>query len=136
MRLRRNCLPGVYHSAVPQKYFLDLAKASVSPAERSWEEGILLNEGKARPFVLERSWSGPAGNYIEAWALVRGSKVLYQSAPRYIMVWGIQSLSEFRDVVSEAIDLEPGPLKIVFTIEGRFMGEFESEARNSTEAAA
>lgn len=115
---------------------MDLIKARVASADRPWEDRIVVAEGRAKPFAVERSWSGPAGNYREQWSIRRGMKdVVYEATARSISVWGMQSVSDFTDRVAP-ISLEPGSYRLVFTIEGRFMGSVEAIAVAGKEAAA
>lgn len=106
------------------------------PKDRRFEEGILTDEGRTLPFVVERAWSGPAGNYIEEWSIRRGRDVLYRHAPRGIKVWGMQAVSRFEDVVEDPIELEEGTYLLVFVVEGRYMGSVEIEVSPVSEAAA
>lgn len=113
-----------------EDFYLDLVKAKVSPAERPWEEGITLEDGRSRPFVVERGWSGPGGTYVEQWAILRdGRYVVHQSKPRYISVRGLQSVSTEVDRIDKPIAMEPGTYDLVFVVEGFRMGSAKIEAR-------
>lgn len=121
---------------MPQKYFLELMKARVASADRLWEDGVVVAGGRTRPFVVERSWSGPAGNYREVWSIRRTmDDIVYSSGERQISVWGMQAVSDFRDRVDEPLNLVPGNYRLVFVIEGRFMGSIDFAVR-AEEAAA
>jgi hypothetical protein len=92
--------------------------------------GIPLRAGRSLPFVVSREWSAPAGNYVEAWYLVHPEtrEVLFEGPQREILVWGLQSLSEFRDEVAEPIRLQPGTYLVVFALGGLMGGQVEVEA--------
>ncbi|MGH2707505.1 MAG: hypothetical protein ACRDJK_04350, partial [Actinomycetota bacterium] len=103
-------------------YFLQLMKARVAPADRPWEQGIDLADGNTRPFVVERSWSGPAGTYIEEWSIRRDGKVLYRRPSGYIRIRGMQSVSTYSEWIENPIALDPGAHELVFVVEGYLMG--------------
>jgi hypothetical protein len=110
--------------------YLDLVRARVAPVEQPWEEGIAIEDGRTRPFIVERGWSGPAGTYIEQWSILReGRYVVHQSRPRYISVRGMQAVSQQVDRVERAIEMEPGTYDLVFIVEGFRMGVVQIEAR-------
>jgi hypothetical protein len=116
--------------------YVDLVRARVAPTERSWEEGIMLESGKSRPFVVERGWSGPAGTYIEGWSILReGRYVVHQSQPKYISVRGMQAVSTVTDRVDRPIAMEPGTYDLVFIVDGFKMGSIKVEARPNEAAA-
>ena len=116
--------------------YLDLVQARVAPVERPWEEGIALEDGRTRPFLVERGWSGPAGTYIEQWSILReGRYVIHQSKPRYISVRGMQTVSKEVDRVERPIAMEPGTYDLVFIVEGFRMGSVNIEARPNEAAA-
>ena len=122
---------------MPQDYHLDLSKARVASRDRPYEDGIVLREGRTTPFRVERAWSGPAGTYNEQWSIRRGgAEILYRHPPQLIGVTGMQATSEFSDVVDQPLDLEPGTYKLVFIVEGRFMGAADIEVRESKDQAA
>ncbi|MGH2722450.1 MAG: hypothetical protein ACRDJO_12750 [Actinomycetota bacterium] len=113
-----------------EDFYLDLVSAKVVPTERPWEEGILLEDGRSRPFTVERGWSGPAGTYVEQWAILReGRYVVHQSKPGYIFVRGPQAVSREADRVDKPIAMEPGTYDLVFVAEGFRMGSVKIEAR-------
>lgn len=119
-----------------EDFYLDLVRAKVAPVERPWEEGIPLEDGRSRPFTVERGWSGPAGTYIEQWTLLReGRYVVAQSKPRYIKVRGVQSVSVEVDRFDRPIPMEAGTYDLVFVVEGYRMGAVQVEAR-ANEAVA
>lgn len=122
---------------MPQDYHLDLSRARVAPRERPYEDGIVLREGRTTPFRVERAWSGPAGTYREQWSIRRGgAEILYRHPPQLISVTGMQATSDFSDLVDQPLDLEPGTYKLVFIVEGRFMGAIDIEVRESKDQAA
>lgn len=100
--------------------------------------GIPLREGRTLPFSVSRQWSAPAGHYEERWYLVNPEtrEVLYESPGRTVLIWGLQSLTEVIDDITEPIELLPGSYLLVFALGGLMGGEFETEAREITEAAA
>lgn len=108
---------------MPQEYLLELVKARVVRADRPWQEGIATRDGKTLPFIVERVWSGPAGNYVEQWSIRSDmATVVYQGPARYIRVQGMQSISTYRDRVDDPIGLDAGTYRLIFVVEGRFMG--------------
>lgn len=119
-----------------QEYTLELIRARVAPAEAPFEQGIKLIDGKTAPFIVERGWSGPGGNYTEQWSIRRGGReVLYKSEEKLIFVRGIQSITAYKDQVDEPIELSPGDYNLVFIVGGMFMGSVEITA-SATETAA
>lgn len=122
---------------MPQDYRLDLIKARVASLERPYEDGIVVKDGRTSPFKVERAWSGPGGTYTEQWSIRRGgAEVLYRPPSQLIGITGMQAVSEFSDVVDEPLELEPGTYKLVFIVEGRFMGAVDIEVRESKGQAA
>jgi hypothetical protein len=122
---------------MPKDYVLELVGARVTPAQRPWEEGIPVAGGATSPFRVVRSWSGPAGHYIEQWSIRRGMReVVYQHPEREIEVKGMQSVSQHEDLVTQSVTLEPGEYLLVFVVEGLFMGSVEIRAVASGNAAA
>lgn len=122
---------------MPQDVLIELVSAKVARVDRQWESTIEVRDGKSLPFLVERSWSGPAGHYIEQWSLRRGMReVVYKSQPNSVFVRGIQSLTTHTDRVEEAIPLEPGSYRLVFVVEGHFMGSVEVEVVSTGSAAA
>jgi hypothetical protein len=123
--------------AMPQEYVLDLVRTSVAPVDNPFEERISSRGGRTLPFKVLRSWSGPAGTYIEQWSIRRGgAEVLYRHSAQLITVRGMQSVSDFTDTVTEPIELEPGTYKLVFIVEGRFMGAVDIEVKETADQAA
>jgi hypothetical protein len=103
----------------------------VFPAKRSHGDmGIALRSGRTLPFVVSREWSAPAGHYVENWYLVHPEtrEVLFEGPQREISVWGLQSLTELRDEVTERIRLQPGTYLVVFALGGLLGGQVEVEA--------
>jgi hypothetical protein len=119
-----------------QEILVELVRAGARPESES-VEGIIVDGGGTKPFVVERGWSGPAGYYLEQWSIRRGGReVLYQSEPRQIFVRGVQSVTNYTDTVTDRIRLEPGNYQLVFLIDGMFMGNVEVNARAGGAAAA
>lgn len=117
--------------------FLELVNARVVRVDRPWDDGIVVQEGKTLPFQVERSWSGPSGNYVERWSIRRGmGEVLHQSEPKYVFVRGIQSITKHVDRVEQPINLEPGAYRLVFVVEGFFMGAVDINVAPAGSAAA
>ncbi|HEX2236068.1 MAG TPA: hypothetical protein VHK89_07315 [Actinomycetota bacterium] len=114
--------------------------SSVHPARRAQgTRGIPLKKGRTLPFVVARSWSAPAGVYVEQWYLVdpETREVLFESDPHESLIWGLQGLTEMRDEVSAALELRPGTYLVVFALGGLMGGELEVEAAEvSAEEAA
>ncbi|MGH2810264.1 MAG: hypothetical protein ACRDIA_05220 [Actinomycetota bacterium] len=114
---------------MPEMYQLELVTARVAPAEEPLEDGIRLKNGKTLPFLVERTWSGPAGSYNEQWSIRRGGKeIVYGSESKPIWVKGLQSIRTYTDRVDEPISLEAGTYNLVFVAEGYFMGSREITA--------
>ena len=119
-----------------QEILVELVRAGARP-EGDSVEGIIVDRGGTKPFVVERGWSGPAGYYLEQWSIRRGGReVLYQSEPRQIFVRGVQSVTNYTDTVTDRIRLEPGNYQLVFLIDGMFMGNVEVHAEAGGAAAA
>jgi hypothetical protein len=109
-------------------------RSRVTPAKRTRSEGgIVLRNDRTLPFVVEREWSAPAGHYAEAWYLVHPEtrEVLFEGPQREILIWGLQSLTELRDEVTETIRLQPGKYLVVFSLGGIMGGDLEVEAVES-----
>jgi len=122
---------------VPQDRYLELSRAKVSPIDAPFDEGITTEAGMTLPFLVSRGWSGPSGQYIEQWSLRRGGTEVFHRGPeQYIRVRGMQAVSEHVDRVTEPIKLEPGSYRLVFIVEGRFMGAADIEVMTSGNAAA
>ena len=101
--------------------------------------GIPLRNGRSLPFRVNRGWNAPAGNYPETWYLVAPdtNEVLYEGPVVFVQVWGLQSITDLTDEVTEPIRLAPGTYKIVWSLGGVLGGELEVEARElPSEAAA
>ena len=116
-----------------------VVSSSVKPARISdGESGIALKNGRTLPFVVERSWSAPAGHYDEAWYLVDPAtrEVLYQGSSGEVRVWGLQSWTPFSDTVTEPIALAPGNYLLVFALGGVQGGETTVTAADVVGSAA
>jgi hypothetical protein len=93
-------------------------------------EGIALRDSKTLPFEVRRSWSAPAGHYLERWQLVNPSSddVLLEGPSRLARLFGLQAPTEIRDEILEAVDLDPGTYLVRFSLSGIVAGEIEVEA--------
>lgn len=121
---------------MPQEYILDLIKARVAPADRPWEDGVMAEDGMTEPFLVERSWSGPAGHYSEQWSIRRGGKeVLFESEVQRRFVRGLQAVTTYVDRVDSPISMEPGTYQLIFIVEGRYMGSVSFEVGAKKTAA-
>lgn len=102
------------------------------------DTGIPIRNGKTLPFVVERGWSAPEGQYNESFYLIdtTSREVLYEGPTRERLVWGLQSVSEFADTVRTPIELQPGRYALVFALDGVSGGEFPVEAFEVAEEAA
>lgn len=79
-------------------------------------------EGSAlQPFILERSWSGPAGHYSEHWMIRKDGEIIVDGPRQVIFVRGMQTVRTFQDVVHPPLKMGAGTYELVFTVEGRFM---------------
>ena len=105
--------------------------ATVRPAKTAHgASGIALRRGRTLPFVIYRQWSAPAGYYSEQWFLVvPDTKEVVHEGPvrRETLIWGLQSITELTDTVTESIKLEPGTYRIVFALGGFLGGEIDVE---------
>lgn len=117
--------------------YLELTGAKVAPADRPYDQGIELEDGRTKPFIVERSWIGPMGHYWEQWS-IRGKdgEVVVQGDQRQIFVKGFQSIRTFSDRVDRPVALQPGKYDLVFHVENIFMGSVEIEAVAASSAAA
>lgn len=117
--------------------YLELVKARVAPADRPYEQGIEIVDGRTTPFMVERSWLGPMGHYWERWSLRRkGEEVILEGEPSEIFVRGFQSVRTFTDTVDRPLALEPGSYELHFHVDGEFMGSVDIEASAVSSAAA
>lgn len=120
---------------MPETY-LELTSAKVAPADRPYEQGIEVADGRSRPFVVERSWIGPMGHYREEWSIRQeGGEVLAKGGSREIFVRGFQSIRTFSDLVETPLTLKPGKYELVFHVDGVFMGSADIEAVPAAAAA-
>jgi hypothetical protein len=92
--------------------------------------GIPVKDGRTLPFRISRRWSAPAGHYIERWYLVdpKTREVLFEGPALETLLWGLQSLTELSNDVTDPIPLEPGTYLIVYSLDGLLGGEFEVDA--------
>ncbi|MGI8775493.1 MAG: hypothetical protein ACR2KQ_10905 [Actinomycetota bacterium] len=113
--------------------------SSVSPASQAHgAQGIAVRDSKTLPFVVTRSWSAPEGTYRETFYLIdpKSREVLFEGPVREELVWGLQSLTEFTDTVTDPIALEPGSYAIVFSLGRGSGGEFPVEVVEVSEESA
>lgn len=109
---------------------------AIRPLKRSLgEPGIALRGGRTLPFVVERSWSAPAGYYPERFYVVDPATraIIFEGPESIALMWGLQGLTEVRTEVTESFALDSGTYLLVFALGGIEGGEFEFEA---AEAAA
>lgn len=92
--------------------------------------GIPVRAGKTLPFVVERGWNAPAGNYAETWYLVHpeSREVLFEGPAQVRLIRGLATITEFTDEVRDDLVLKPGPYKIVFALDGVKGAEVDVEA--------
>ncbi len=112
---------------------------SVRPARLSQgDAGIPVRSGKTLPFLVERGWSAPEGQYVESFYLIDATsrEVLYEGPHKERLVWGLQSVTGFSDTVRVPIELTPGKYAVVFALDGVSGGEFPVEAFEVAEEAA
>ncbi|MGI8426165.1 MAG: hypothetical protein ACR2FO_03785 [Actinomycetota bacterium] len=119
-----------------QDALLELVEAHVAPAERPWARGLPVAGGTALPFVIERSWAGPAGYYWEQWSIRRGGRdAIFTSEPKQIFIKGLQSVRTFTDRVEAPISIGPGTYNLVFIVGELFMGSVEIKVEENSTAA-
>ncbi len=121
---------------MPKDYYAELSGARVAPLDAPYAAGISTSQGKTLPFIVERQWAGPAGHYNEQWSIRQGAQVVYESEVVLRFVRGFQSVSAFRDIITEPIPIAPGTYSLVFIMEGRFMGAVDIEVRDEAGGAA
>jgi hypothetical protein len=105
--------------------------SEVRPARtRHGDAGIPLRRTQTLAFVVRRAWSAPAGVYPEQWFLVQPEtrEVLYESPVTETLIWGLQSLTEINDEVTESMELQPGNYLVVFALGGLMGGDMHVEA--------
>ncbi|MCA1840584.1 MAG: hypothetical protein ABR507_09215 [Actinomycetota bacterium] len=109
---------------------IDLVSAKVNPADRPFDEEIATIGGKAKPFYVTRSWSGPSGHYNEQWSIRRGGREIVFNGPmQQISVRGMQSATEWRDRFDGELAIEPGIYQLVFVVERHFMGSVDIQVK-------
>lgn len=114
-------------------------RSAVKPARSGLGmEGIALRDGQTLPFKVSRGWNAPAGYYPEGWYLVvpDSGEVLASSDMGVTLIWGLASVTDVEDHVTEPIALMPGKYLMVFALGGIKGGELEVEAFEASEAAA
>lgn len=112
---------------------------SVRPASAAHgSDGIAVRKGRTLPFVVSRAWSAPEGTYRETFYLIdpASREVLFEGPVREELVWGLQSLTEFSDTVTEELQFKPGAYAIVFSLGSGNGGEFPVQVFDSTEETA
>ncbi|HEX2240456.1 MAG TPA: hypothetical protein VHJ82_04875 [Actinomycetota bacterium] len=89
------------------------------------DTGIPLSGGRTLPWRVWRRWNAPAGYYTEAWYLIdpQTREVLAERERPAVHIWGLQSLTELVDDVTEPLALLPGSYTIVFALGGVRGGE-------------
>lgn len=100
--------------------------------------GIPLKDGTALPFKVTRSWSAPAGVYVEQMFLIdpKTREVLYEGRARETAIWGLQGTTEMIDEIDSNLSLQPGTYALVFALDSVEGGRFEVDAHEvSTQAA-
>ncbi len=114
--------------------------AAVAPLKMEHgDSGIPVRAGKTLPFRVTRSWSAPAGVYLERFYLIdpNSREVLFEGREREESILGLQAITELEDVVTASLSVPPGTYALVFSLGGIFGGEFPVEAVDvSSEAAA
>jgi hypothetical protein len=106
-------------------------KSAIQPLRAAHgTDGIALAGGSTLPFVVTRWWNAPAGNYPETWYLIdpATNEVLHEGPVKLVLVWGLQSLTEVSDKVTEPVTLSPGRYRIVFALGGVRGGEADVDA--------
>jgi hypothetical protein len=100
--------------------------------------GIPVTGGITMPFRVTRSWSAPAGHYLERFYLIDPNtrEVLFEGPQHEVLIWGLQSLTEVADEIRAPLELPPGTYAVVFALGGVMGGEFEVEATEVGEEAA
>lgn len=122
---------------MPPEVYLELVRAKVRPGDRPYDEGIPVESGRTRPFIVERSWIGPMGHYRESWSIRAGDgSVIFEGPTKEIFVKGFQSIRTFTDRVDTPVSLEPGKYTLAFKVEGVFMDSVDIEAAEGSSAAA
>ena len=92
--------------------------------------GLSTKNGVTLPFRINRSWSAPAGHYVEQWYIVdpKTREVLFESVPGEVPLMGLQAPTTLTSEVTDKIRLKAGPYLIVYALDGVSGGEFEVEA--------
>lgn len=107
-------------------------KVSVRPIDSAYGDGgIPVQNNRTLPFLVTRSWSAPAGRYLERWFLVEQGtgRVVFEGPIREeVLIWGLQALSSLTDRLMNSFPLEPGPYGLVFALGGHKGAEVEVEA--------
>ena len=105
--------------------------ARVAPRKAAHgDSGIALKDGRSLPFVVERTWSAPAGHYREQWFLVHPEtrEVLFEGPARTAQIFGLQAPTDLLDEVREPFGLEAGNYLVVFALGGIMGGQIEIQA--------
>ena len=105
--------------------------ARVAPLKAAHgDSGIALKDGRTLPFVVARTWSAPAGHYLEQWFLVHPEtrEVLFEGAARTVQIFGLQAPTDLLDEIREPFGLEAGDYLVVFALGGIMGGQIEVQA--------
>jgi hypothetical protein len=121
---------------MPAEYVLELVGSRVGPLASPWEDGIYSDGDKTLPFFVERSWAGPAGNYVEEWSIRKGAEIYHRGSQQYVHIKGLQAAAKVTDRVKMPLDLLPGDYQIVFVVEDRFMGSVDIKVTPARQSAA
>ena len=109
-----------------------LIKVSVRPIDPAvGSEGIPVQDNRTLPFSVTRSWSAPAGRYLERWFLVHPDEgtIAFEGPVRdEVLIWGLQALSSLTDRMMNPFPLQPGPYLLVPALGGHKGGEVEVQA--------
>jgi hypothetical protein len=97
-----------------------------------------VKDGSTLPFVVTRSWSAPAGRYLENWYLIdpETREVIHQGAGHERLIWGLQGLTEISDEVTDPLPLAAGDYEIVFSLGGELGQGIDVKAVQAGDEAA
>lgn len=90
------------------------------------------------PFVVDRGWSAPLGEYAERFYIIdlKSREVLFEGPERIELIRGLQAVTEFQDEIATPVQLQPGSYGLVFALGGMLGGEETVEAFEVAEEAA
>jgi hypothetical protein len=108
-------------------------RSAVRPVRSARGEGIKVRDGKTLPFEVSRGWNAPAGRYSEQFFIIDPDtrEVFYESPTKTVQIWGIQSITDFTDRVTQPVELDPGKYAVVFALGGVLGGELQVEVTES-----